>query len=480
MLYRTKHFKINKIFFIFFIFIMAIAIAAFGIRVTLWKIEEVTDGQAIKLYHQYILGKIFDRNDQLIVAGGDHPGNLYWAIPEELQPAFTNLIGPDIELTMNSKMTVLGLCPWLYGSEDDRLTLDNLLDPSKARIGGNAYLTINIALQEYIYELTNRLECESSTAIVADYTTGEILAVVSTPSFTSEDFLHTDENGVIDDIRGLNQAFSRTFHPGSAIKPILAAIALDIDPSLKDFQYDCCEENHVFSTKEGKQVRINCTENTYHGKVDMSTALACSCNGYFIALLQKLPPEILKEKLVSAGFDTVVDYSGIYTWDATFFGSEPNSEDILFSSIGQGNSYISPIQMNAFTNALLADGTYQEPLLISGKTSSQNTDFIEALHTDQKYCICSIESANIVKEMMLNVTSSGTGEAFYFPDFACKTGTAENENGSNTIWVTGGLINPETPYSITICLDGTTQSSTYAGIVANKILAYLTENNILF
>ena len=77
--------------------------------------------------------------------------------------------------------------------------------------------------------------------------------------------------------------------------------------------------------------------------------------------------------------------------------------------------------------------------------------------------------------MMLEVTVSGTGTEFYLPGFAAKTGTAENEDGSATIWTTGGLTDSLTPYSVTVCLDCTDQSSHYAGKIAQRILMYMQE-----
>ena len=362
MLYLKKDNK-KKAFWIVFITLMAASVLTFGIRVHLWRFPQVTDGQAITLSSQYRMGSIYDRYGNTIVTGGESPGTMNWQIDEDLQPAFTNLVGADISETMNSKMTVLGCCPWLFGSEDERLSLEYFLQPGKNRTGGDVWLSIDNRLQEYIYELLQSADSESAAVVVSNYTTGEILAAVSTQSFSPGDPVSRDQNGVLNDVRAFSQTVSRRFHPGSTIKPILAAIALDIDPGLENFQYDCCEANHIFHTEDGQTIQIHCSGNALHGIVGMSEAMACSCNGYFIALLQQLPREKLEKKLKAWGFDTVTEYP-FFFWDASFFGdAESREEDKLFSAIGQGNAYITPVQLNAFTNAILNGGSYKEPAM---------------------------------------------------------------------------------------------------------------------
>ena len=96
---------------------------------------------------------------------------------------------------------------------------------------------------------------------------------------------------------GISNIFSQLYSPGSTIKIILAAAALSIDPDLASFEYDCTAENHIFHTEEG-DYRISCAGNVYHGRMDMTKAIAYSCNGYFISLLQQIPEDELAEELM--------------------------------------------------------------------------------------------------------------------------------------------------------------------------------------
>ena len=91
-------------------------------------------------------------------------------------------------------------------------------------------------------------------------------------------------------------------------------------------------------------------------------------------------------------------------------------------------------------------------------------------------------------QMMKAVTEKGTGVSFYLPDFAAKTGTAQKSSQTGetsdlyTVWTTGGIVNDETPYSITVCLDDVSGevTSAVAGTMAKEILVYVMEgeNNV--
>ena len=80
----------------------------------------------------------------------------------------------------------------------------------------------------------------------------------------------------------------------------------------------------------------------------------------------------------------------------------------------------------------------------------------------------------------MRLTARGTGTTFWLTGFVAKTGTAQKpsteEEDLNTVWVTGGLTNTETPYSITVSFDDVPKevSSADAGNLAREILLHMT------
>ena len=133
-----------------------------------------------------------------------------------------------LELTFNSQLKGLNGCE-IY-VDDDGINVDTIL--KKDRVNGkNIDLTIDVKLQELIYE---KFKDAESATVAMDYTTGEILALVSTPSYeTNKISLGISDNEwneiVNNKKKPLFTRFLSKYTPGSTMKPIVAAIGLDTD-----------------------------------------------------------------------------------------------------------------------------------------------------------------------------------------------------------------------------------------------------------
>lgn len=452
---RIKN-KINagKIYCVFLICV-GLVIGLFGYRVISRNtITPMSDGQIIMKSKQYQFGEVYDRNDELIVCGEEN--EIFWE-SESTRQSFEEVLGIDIENSLNSHITLCGNTPWLFGTEDNRFSLYNLIHPNTARRGGSVRLTIDKKLQEYVNNYIKNLGEKEVYIVISNYKTGEILALYG-------------------------NVFKDEKHPGSTLKPILAASALSVDSNVNGFVYDCTNENHNFTTESGA-FRINCVGGITHGQMTMEDGLAYSCNGYFISLIQQVDKKKMIKELKKWGFDDVVCYSQFMYWDHSFLGNGKEDSDYLLAAIGQANAYITPAGLNFCTNALLNHGVLVEPIWFSHKKVSQ-TDEWTLVNTSQSIkSVCTAENADLVVQMMQEVTSRGTGQAFYLPGFAAKTGTAQMSDEAGevadlyTVWTTGGLVNEETPYSITVCLDNVTAevTSSDAGKVAQQLLVHMIE-----
>ena len=448
MIYKKKH-KFMKVLDRVFLLLLSGILIFFCGRVGEGRIPP--DRQAGTLYRlaeEYEMGEVCDRNGNFIVT-------------KKEQEACSTLFGPELQSTYASRMTLYGMAPELFGVGDDRLHLKSLVNFLEKRKGGNVTLTIDKDLQAYLYELLWKKGFRDSAVVVSNWNTGEILASVSLPGFLS------GQDAVISNVLG------KHYSVGSTMKPILAAAALTIDPELKDFVYDCKDANHDFHTDQGVY-HIACAGNVEHGRVNMEEAMACSCNGYFISLLQQVPRKQLEEVLKDWGFDTVVRYDQFSYWDHTF-AHEVEGVDYLLAAIGQGNSRMTPMGLHLCISTLLNGGMLEEPRFIKAKSTRPDQDMEDQI-LPKSHKICEKEVADQVCSMMLGVTEHGTGKPFFLPGFAAKTGTAQKEEKQfNTVWTTGGLTDLSTPYAITVCLDqvGTNVSSVEAGKIGKEILEYL-------
>lgn len=466
---RKKH--TNRTLFLTFLLCFSLIIGLFAYRVgTGICVTEMSAGEPTMLSREYTLGMIEDRNREFIVSGDEKAGGVMWRSPETMT-AFKDLLGLNFEETMESRTSISINAPWVFGAEDNRFSFYSLLHPQNKKIGGDARITIDRKLQEYIssYVLKKGYNTDDVYTVVSNYRTGELLAVYG-------------------------KSFRTLLNPGSAIKPVIAASVLDLDPDKKNFTYDCTEENHVFQT-EGGAFRIDCSDGV-HGQMNMESAMADSCNGYFISLLQSVDKKSLLEKTKGFGFDTEVTYPQFEFADQKFASGAASESDYLMAAIGQASAKSTVLGIQLSTSALLNGGVLQTPRWINAKKATAQDKNWTDIEVNQEASrrVCSEETADIVVKAMEAVTEKGTGKNFNFPadsgyHFAAKTGTAQKgilseETGEElySVWTTGGLVSEGSecaaPYAVTVCLDNVNDkeiTSQQAGEMARDILLFLTE-----
>lgn len=284
--------------------------------------------------------------------------------------------------------------------------------------GKDIKLTIDVTLQQSLY---NEYQNDQSASVAMNPKTGEILALVSTPSFSSNDFIlgfsSSDWQALNDDpSKPLTNRFKATFVPGSSMKPITAAIGLDsgaIDPDqdLKaqdKWQKDSSWGNYYVTTLHAP------TPN------DLKNALIYSDNVYFA----KAATNIGKEDLID-GYQKLKIGSKIpfelslnksqYQND----GSDFNDQQLADSGYGQGQLLMNPVQMTAIYSAFVNEGSIKQPYLLLDE--KPDDDWIKNAFSK--------ETANMIKDDLIEVISdsNGTGHSIYHQnvELAGKTGTAE-------------------------------------------------------
>lgn len=307
---------------------------------------------------------------------------------------------------------------------------------------------ITLGLDAKLQELGQRLMANKKGSIVAlDPKTGEILAMVSSPSYDpsllvgrarSKNYLRL----LHDTLKPLmNRAVLGTYPPGSTFKPVNALIAL---------QDGVITANTMFTCQGPKSKPIPCDE--YHvSPLDMETAIAVSCNSYFWKTFKRIMdnprfPDMHDafvnwyNKVRSFGFgqtfktDIPFEQPGNIPskryFDRLYRGSW-NALTVRSLSIGQGEILATPIQM-ANEAAILANrGYYIAPHFIE---SIGKDDTLPARFTKKHYV--AVQNPLYYKEVikgMEKVFSFYEGTArFYKMDSisqAGKTGTAQNPHG---------------------------------------------------
>ena len=318
--------------------------------------------------------------------------------------------------------------------------------------GKDITLTIDVTLQQSLY---NEYQNDQSASVAMNPKTGEILALVSTPSFSSNDFILGFDNeqwqALNDDAsKPLTNRYRSTFVPGSSMKPITAAIGLDsgaIDPD-KDLK---AEDRWQKDSSWG-----NYYVTTLHAPTpnNLRNALIYSDNVYFA----KAATNIGKDDLIS-GYDRLEIGSKI-PFELSLNASQYQNKDSDFddqqladSGYGQGELLMNPVQLAAIYSAFVNEGDIIQPYLIMNEKPDQM--WVENAFTK--------DTANTIKDDLIGVISdsNGTGHAIYHKDIelAGKTGTAEikasqdDTTGTELGWFTVMTTNSDNPILITTMVE---------------------------
>ena len=320
----------------------------------------------------------------------------------------------------------------------------------EAKDGKDIRLTIDIDLQQSLY---NEYQNDKSASVALNPQTGEVLALVSTPSYSNNDFvlgLSTDKWNALnnDSNQPLMSRYKQTYTPGSTMKPITAAIGLEtktIDPDkdlgAKDkWQKDSSWGNYYVTTLHAPSPNnlknaITYSDNVYFAR----SALTIGKDNLFkyyknLKIGEKIPFELALNKSQYINKNQKV-----------------NDQFIADSGYGQGQILMNPLQLASIYSAFVNNGSIYQPHIVQGKTKTWIKN------------IFSKETTKTIKEDLINVIADekGTGHSIYHDNvtLAGKTGTAEikqsqsDTSGTELGWFTVMTIDEKQPLLITTMVE---------------------------
>ena len=314
--------------------------------------------------------------------------------------------------------------------------------------GATVKLSLDVKLQR---AAENALAAARNSGALAaiDPRSGEILALVSRPGFDPNLFSLSGKQfqqaylGLLRDPKHpmLNRAVTSRFPPGSTFKPFVAAAGLESGAISPGSSVSC---PGYFMLGH----RFGCWA-THGGGINLSRALAQSCDVYFYQLGLKMgdpessgPTQIarvargfgLGEK---TGIDLASDEAGLMpdpAWRARFNARRPAMQrwfpgNTLNMSIGQGDVLATPLQMAIATAAIANGGTKWTPHLVTQIFDSTGKLVRQTKPTGQNVGI-SPRNLAIVRAGMRTVVTNGTGKPCNLPQVAVagKTGSAEDDH----------------------------------------------------
>lgn len=287
--------------------------------------------------------------------------------------------------------------------------------------GKDVKLTIDANKQKQVYE---SLEENKGSYVAMDSKTGEIMALVSTPSYDSNDFvlgMSTDEWKSLneDEKNPLLNRFTKAWSPGSTFKPVTGAIAItegkinpkeDFGRSGLSWQKDSSWGSYMVTTLT-----------PYNEPANMQNALIRSDNIYFAKVALKLGYNKFMEGLNKLGFNEDINFE-IGTTKSTYDtdGKITDEVQLADSGYGQGQILVNPIHMASIYSAFVNNGNMIKPTIIYEE--DKKVEYLKENAISQ-------EAANTIKEDLIQVVESPNGTAHDAKiegvKIGAKTGTAE-------------------------------------------------------
>ena len=243
--------------------------------------------------------------------------------------------------------------------------------------GSNIYLSLDLDLQRVAY---NALEGRRGSVVAIDPTTGEILALVSAPSFDPNLFavgMSTEQYDALQnnpDLPLFNRAVLGTYPPGSTIKPMLSLAALETGATNLTRKTVCIG----YFQLEGDEHRYRDWKPAGHGPVDLHDAIAQSCDVYFYEVSTDLGIDNMHDYLTrfglgsQTGVDVLGERPGLVPsreWKRNNFRDRDNKRwyhgETVIASIGQGFMLATPLQLASAAGTLSMRGVRFKPHLVA-------------------------------------------------------------------------------------------------------------------
>lgn len=339
-----------------------------------------------------------------------------------------------------------------------RVLKDNLPSSIKPAAGKDVRITIDAELQMKIYERLrfNRegeeIGQQSAGVVVMDIRSGDLIAVVSSPSFDPNPFVqgypYAAYAALRDNIKRplYDKALKGAMPPASTFKIVvaLAALELGISPNRRVH----CSGRYWFGNRFW-----HCWKKEGHGAMAMRSGMKHSCDVYFYDLAKEVGPEAIARTAEALGLGRTYDPSigdqlrGVVpspAWKRRRYNEPWYDGDTLNFSIGQGEALATPLQLAVMT-ARVASGLSLEPRLVFDGTPVAKPEPLPFKP----------ENLEFLRESLWATANEWGGTAIWSGDLkfdgmrlAGKTGTAQARNITMAERATGVIDNEDLDWEL--------------------------------
>ncbi len=358
----------------------------------------------------------------------------------------------------------------IHTSYKDELTgytlVDGVYNLKRYGKGNDLTLTINSKVCSTAYKALGN---KKGTVAVMNYKTGELVCIVSTPTYdplNKPDDILTDKTGKYDGIY-MNRFFSGLYTPGSTFKVITAACAIENIPDIYSRTFKC---NGKIQIGEGYVI---C--NDTHGEVSFEKAMNKSCNCAFAEIAYELGSEKVTATAERLGFNNtnIMINDKIRSAKSKIDLTKSTALDIGWAGIGQYTTLINPCQMLTIISSIANKGVAVSPYLVSEmKNPEGEVIFYETTEEIGEYFTASVAQSldNILRSNVINQYGDS-----YFPKMKMcgKTGTAEisdDEDAKPNALFVGYSQDSQMPFAIIVVVEDTTSAIKSAVPIASAVM----------
>ena len=353
------------------------------------------------------------------------------------------------------------IAPYLLNEYGDEMSGYDRL--TGTRHTGNSYGKMQLTVSAYaqaaaVYAFGG----QKGTIGVYNYKTGEILCMVSSPTYDPRNV--PDVAGNPDAYEGVyvNRFLHSAYAPGSTFKLVTAAAALSELNGIEDRVFHCDGSALI-----GDEVVI-C--NAVHGDIGFREALCQSCNVAFAQIAQELGAEKLSRYADAFCIGKSLEFDGFITKKGNFDLSDATTFEAAWAGVGQYTDQINPCQYMTFMGAIANGGEAATPYLVESVTFGDTEQYRVKQSTGGR--ILDRKTADELAEMMHYNVVNNYGEWYFCGLYAgAKSGTAERGEGQAPNALLAGFLRDEDyPLAFVVIVEGGGAGSTACTPIVRQVL----------
>lgn len=299
--------------------------------------------------------------------------------------------------------------------------------PESLKGENNLQITLDSEVCTEVYEAFGG---KNGACFVYNYKTGEVLCMVSAPTYDPMNIPETLEDGSY-----LNNCISSTYTPGSIFKIVTAAAGFEHIKGYRDMTFTC------ESVKEIGNYEVTCLEK--HGTLSLHNAFAYSCNIAFGDSALLIGRENLQKTAEAMGINKSFRIGEVTTATGHFDIKNADDISLAWSGIGQYTDTVNPAQMAIMCGAIAQGGETRLPHYVKGENSGKSGRLM------------SEEVAENLHSLMRYTISDYYGDSMFEGLTVCaKTGTAEVGEGIEpNAWMIGYSTDEDCPLAFAVVVE---------------------------